>query len=127
MSSTLASVPHGPDDHHHVVHFYEGDEFLADTVRQYVTEGLEAGEGVVVIATGPHRQALQRGLEEHGIDPRRVTMFDARETLGHLLVDGMPDWEKFRILVGSILEKCAAASPQLRVRAYGEMVDLLWK
>ena len=39
----------------------------------------------------------------------------------------MPDWTRFSALLGDVLERCRRQSPHAIVRAYGEMVDLLWR
>ncbi|HXS68649.1 MAG TPA: MEDS domain-containing protein, partial [Candidatus Polarisedimenticolia bacterium] len=53
---------------HHVVQFYETDEFLAKQVSAFIAEGLEAGSGGIVIATPQHRDAIDKLLSQRGID-----------------------------------------------------------
>jgi signal transduction histidine kinase len=52
-------------------------------------------------------------------------MLDAAETLASFMVDGIPDWIRFQSTIGPIVAKGAARFG--RVRAYGEMVNLLWE
>jgi len=124
-----ASPAEGP---RHLVQFYETDAFLAPAVADFLAQGLRSGEGVVAIATVPHREALVEELRARRVDVERalrtgrLALLDAEETLQELLVDGMPDPSRFEEMVGG--EVRAAAGEQRRgVRAFGEMVDLLWR
>jgi hypothetical protein len=58
---------------------------------------------------------------------RRLQFFDAQETMDSFLVDGEPDWIRFEQKIGSVIRDAKAAPGSSGVRAYGEMVDLLWK
>jgi signal transduction histidine kinase len=107
----------------HSVQLYERDDFLCETVAEFVVEGLRAGEGVVVVATADHRRGI---AEQLGADAARVTFLDARETLALIMHDGAPDPERFRVHAAEPLARLRAASASGGVRAYGEMVDVLW-
>ena len=50
----------------HAVLFYRRDDELADTLGGYLGEALEAGAGVVLIATAAHRAACERRLAAAG-------------------------------------------------------------
>jgi signal transduction histidine kinase len=71
-------------------------------------------------------------LRAAGCDPERaqrdrtLTLFDARHTLAEFIVDGMPDANRFEASVGGIIRAQRQAFPAVPLRAYGEMVDLLW-
>ena len=117
----------------HVVQFYENDHFLAAAVADFLAAGLSAGQPLVVIATEPHRQAFDLRLRAKGIDTDYavrngyLTMLDARETLAHFMTGASPDPVRFKQIIGSVLDKSIQTRTQTCVRAYGEMVDLLWK
>ncbi|MCP3143978.1 ATP-binding protein [Pyxidicoccus xibeiensis] len=117
----------------HVVQLYEDESFLFDVLEQYLAGGLRAGEPSVIIASEAHRQALRQRLAAAGVDVEaacatgQLTLLDARQTLSRFMVDGRPDWERFKDVVGGVLERSRAAGNGARVRAYGEMVDLLWQ
>jgi MEDS: MEthanogen/methylotroph, DcmR Sensory domain len=123
----------GEHAHAHAVRFYESEDFLAAEVTNYAAAGLASGQAVLLIATGPHRAAVATRLVTLGVNLESVTetgrlrMIDARDTLTTFMVDGAPDDDKFRAAVGTALEQSLARSPGVPVRAYGEMVDLLWK
>jgi PAS domain S-box-containing protein len=116
--------------HEHVVQFYENDAYLIAKLAEYLVAGFEQGETGVVIATPEHRQALARTLNEKGLKPEGLELkgllilLDARETLNRLLRDDYPDETRFREVIEGILQ--SSVTPRKRVRAYGEMVALLW-
>jgi hypothetical protein len=57
----------------------------------------------------------------------RLQLLDARTTLASLMVDGVPDEGRFQTVVGQRIRECRARAGYSGVRAYGEMVDLLWR
>jgi signal transduction histidine kinase/CheY-like chemotaxis protein len=116
----------------HVVQFYEDDTFLVETVARFVGAGLRDGDSSVVIATEPHRDAILARLEGWSFDVRRASgsgrlvMLDAAETLAAFMRGDVPDAESFERSVGALMKRVYASSRgKARVRAYGEMVDLL--
>jgi signal transduction histidine kinase/ActR/RegA family two-component response regulator len=110
------------------IQFYEDDDLLCASVAHYVGAGLAVGERVLVIATEPHWHAIDALLGGNAFDVQRamkagrLIFRDARETLGKLMVGGMPDRRLFRELLDALLADVGS-----QVRAHGEMVDLLWK
>jgi hypothetical protein len=54
---------------------------------------------------------------EGGLASGQLTLFDARETLGKFMVADMPDWGRFKAVVGSVLERSVARGCGMRVRA----------
>jgi PAS domain S-box-containing protein len=115
----------------HRVQFYDDDGFLVDEVARYIGAGLGAGEAGIVIATAAHRGALDERLHANGIDVAaarahgRYVTLDAAVTLAGFMVDGRPDEARFVAAIGDTIER-AAAGGQRPVRAFGEMVALLW-
>jgi signal transduction histidine kinase len=122
-----------PAQQNHIVQFYEDDTFLAEVVGRFVGAGMGAGEPIVIIATGAHREMFEQRLEDKGFHVARtritgqLTMLDASETLAQFMVGREPDPQLFASVVGGVLNKIASRSCHARIRAYGEMVDLLWK
>lgn len=116
----------------HVVQFYDDDELLCDAIATFVRDGLRAGAPVAVVATESHREEVCVRLAREGIAIKDVVareqlmLLDARETLACLMVHGMPDTERFQRYVGALIER-RVASARARLRAFGEMVDLLCK
>jgi signal transduction histidine kinase len=114
----------------HIVQFYDSEVALADGVGAFLSAGLAAGETVVVVATAEHQLLFRRQLEAHGHDVRiacasgQLRLLDARQTLAQLMDGDLPEPARFRATVGDLV---GAAAPGRGVRAYGEMVDLLWR
>jgi signal transduction histidine kinase/CheY-like chemotaxis protein len=114
----------------HFVQFYENDAYLIGSVGAFIGGGLDAGGGAVVIATRAHRAALQRKLRARGFDLAgarargQFVALDAEETLAQFMVGGVPDPRRFAEVIGATVARAARGRP--RVRAFGEMVALLW-
>jgi MEDS: MEthanogen/methylotroph, DcmR Sensory domain len=110
----------------HYVHLYQETRFLADAVAEYLRASLRAGEAAVVVATPAHRAAFLERLDaQDAIREGRLELLDAEQTLGRLMAGDMPRWQPFREIVGGVVADLCARYPG--VRAYGEMVDLLWQ
>ena len=116
----------------HLVQFYEDDSFLVQTVVYFIGDALRAGEGAVVIATAEHRAQIAAGLRASGIDVDqamqtwRYAALDASETLDKIMADGQLDESRFVDVVGGIVGRTSACNAKRRIRAFGEMVALLW-
>lgn len=128
-----AAVPPRPAAEH-LVQFYEDDEKLSADVGRFLADGLEAADAVVAITTAAHRAAFEERLADLGVDVSgaartgRVTFLDAHETLSALMRDGSPDRGLFEAVVGGLVAaKAGGLAAPARVRAYGEMIDVLWR
>ena len=114
----------------HLVQIYEEDDVFLDSVEGFVAGGLRAGDGVVVIATDAHLAALGERLAERGIDVDSAVADDqyialnAEKTLARFMVNGWPDEERFEAVILDLLTR--ARKGGRRVRAFGEMVAVLW-
>jgi hypothetical protein len=117
-------------DTEHFVQFYENDKYLIDSVSAYVGRALVGGEGAVIIATRDHRNRIQRILKRRGIEVAsahesgQYLALDAEQTLAKFMAAGSPDPARFEESVGAVIAQLEQAWP--RVRAFGEMVALLW-
>lgn len=115
----------------HMVQTYQESSFLAETVAHFVAQGLQRGEGIVLIVTQKHGEAFAARLQANGIELRRakesgqLIFLDAEQTLAAFMHDGMPDWEGFDAAVRPVVNRLKQNFRA--VRAYGEMVDLLWQ
>lgn len=114
----------------HFVQFYEADGFLLNSLSGFIGTALEAGEGAVVVATKAHRDGLDELLCANGLDLATASnsghyvSLDAAETLAKFMVDGSPDEKRFIEVIGGVVRQVAQGKP--KVRAFGEMVALLW-
>ncbi|HMG12037.1 MAG TPA: GAF domain-containing protein, partial [Gemmatimonadaceae bacterium] len=117
----------------HIVQFYDADAQLLAAVSQYLLAGLAAGEPLVVVATPEHCAAFAAELTASGFDARpleetaRLTFLDARQTLALFMRDNEPDADLFDASIGGVLARVQAMHAGAPIRAYGEMVDLLWR
>jgi len=120
-----------PSGGNHFVQVYKDEAFLLEAVAEYAGTGLRRGEAVVIIATPSHRAAFMQRLEGDGIAAEearqrgQLLLLDADETLARFTPGGMPEWQSFHALLGGVIAKLRLEHPS--VRAYGEMVDLLWQ
>ena len=118
------------EPHDHIVNFYDADDDLVVDVSRFVADGLREEATVLAIATRAHVDAVDALLAADGVDvaaARRSGRFlclDATATLGEIMVDGTPDRDRFRAVVGQMV--AAAGRTGRPVRAFGEMVALLW-
>ena len=114
----------------HVLQIYENDEAFLSTLTGFVGAGINSGDSVIVIATHQHLQQLRKRLVSHAlhldllIADNRCILLDAKEVLSQFIVNGWPDEERFGRVVKEIFDK--ARQRNRRVRAFGEMVAVLW-
>jgi hypothetical protein len=118
-----------PDEHS--VQIYGHDNTFVDTLEGFVTGGILAGEGVVVIATAAHLHDLEKRLRSNTwlqLDrarwEERYIALLAQEILDRFMVDGRPDEARFEATVQPLLARARAG--RRKMRAFGEMVALLW-
>ena len=129
----MQARPATPSAHGHAVQFYGTDESLFTTVASFLAAGLVAGQPAVVIATFSHRIPIVNHLRERLIDCDRalrngdLILLDAEATLDLFMVNDEPDEELFESNVGRLLDQAINGRPRIVLRAYGEMVDVLWK
>lgn len=114
----------------HVVQIYDSNAEFLDELATFVGRGLSAGEGVIVIATQPTRYGLYARLKVAGLDLEATALddqlitLDAVETLAGFMVGAWPDEALFTDSIARLLKR--AGCDRRRIRAFGEMVALLW-
>lgn len=119
--------------HFHAVRFYDDSDSLCRIVGEFLGSGLEQGEPAVVIATPAHTAAIDECLRARGLDVEALKRLgdyitvDARETLGMFMDDALPNSRAFRHNMSQTIRLASRGRENVTVRAYGEMVDLLWK
>ncbi len=130
-AGTLAQS-HSNVSHNHVVQFYDKEEALYNVVARFLAEGLTSGEPVVVIATAGHADAFRFRLASLEVDATQairsgqLKLLDAQDVLQTFMINDMPDEELFKQHVGGVFAAIDTTRPTA-IRAYGEMVDVLWK
>jgi DcmR-like sensory protein len=131
MSQPKVVVPAA--GHFHAVRFYENAESLARMVAGFVAEGLITGHPAVLIATPDHRHATVQQLVTMGFNIEQLKaqgdliVLDARETLATFMDDTLPDPDRFEATMMPIIDRACRGRVDCVIRAYGEMVDVLWK
>jgi len=114
----------------HVVQFYRDDEELAGQVGGYLAEGIRDGGVAVVIATPGHRLAFEDRMADAGVEVAAAAArgeyvtLDAGETLARLVAGGRVDPGCFELVISGLIGEVAGTGRP--VRAYGELVALLW-
>jgi hypothetical protein len=127
-------VPSPIYDHHHAVHFYGDERSLFDSVAAFLGQGFLDGQPAIVIATAAHSAAILDQLQQRMIDVKRaqhlqdLVVVDAHQLLDAFMDGDFPDPERFQDTVGSLVGRVAQHRARATcVRAYGEMVDVLWQ
>jgi diguanylate cyclase (GGDEF)-like protein len=127
LRATSATVPQAASTPFHAVHFYDDDDDLLPALTGYISAGLFR-DSVVVIASAEHRRQLRQRLDPNLLAAarggNRYVELDAAETLARFMRNGFPDPDLFQMVVGSTILR--STTHRTRVRAYGEMVSLLW-
>jgi len=115
----------------HAVHFYEDEPSMVGVVAAYLAEGIRDGEGALAIVTREHARALDRSLFSMGLDPAAqkdagtLALLDADEAFARFMAGRAPDPGRFRAVIAAEVERVRSASRAGRVRAFGEMVEVL--
>jgi hypothetical protein len=114
----------------HVVQFYGHEEELADRVAGYLLGALQNDGVAVVIATAAHRRAFEVRLTRAGVDLAAAARagtyrtLDAGDAVRALTIGAQLDRGAFDRVIGRLIAD--AGQGERPVRAYGEMVALLW-
>lgn len=120
--------------HQHVVQLYRDPGFMRRVVADWVLPPLQADGGAILVCTPEHAEDLRAELRRNGLDPAafeqsgRLAFVNAEGLMSRFLVDGMPDPEAFLRLASALVRsvRSACGSPQAEVRAWGEMVNILF-
>jgi hypothetical protein len=119
--------------HFHAVQFYSDEGSLARLVAGFLADGFDAGDAGVIIATPEHRVLIEAQLRHRHVDVDalkrmgELAVVDARETLQTFMVNGLPHASTFQFVLGRMLDQVCRAHPGCTIRAYGEMVNVLWR
>ncbi|MEO6056637.1 MAG: MEDS domain-containing protein [Gemmatimonadales bacterium] len=131
--SSCAQLLRSAEPHEHFAQLYGQDErSLVDNAAQYLREGLNRGQGVLVVTTGKRRDALLRRLRKGRFQTRaaiadgQLVFLDASSQLAQIMIDGQPAWDRFDATVGAAVRTLLATPGLTGLRAFGEMVGLLW-
>ncbi len=114
--------------------FYGNDHSLFTTVSGFLSHGLADGHPSIVIATRSHQNAILKYLRARQINvtrarrTRSLIVLDAQRTLDLFMDGDMPDANRFEASVGRLIASTLEGrKDRVQIRAYGEMVNVLWK
>ena len=112
----------------HIVQFFDTDESRADIVASFLDDGYQAGEPIVVVARPANWALMTERLQLLGVPVHSaiangsLVVRDANQTLDEISRFGSVDAAAFEAVVGKAVMTLGRRG---RVRAYGEMVDML--
>ena len=114
----------------HVVQIYENDEVFLNLLCGFVSDGVLKGDSVIVIATTSHLESLRDRLKRLGhkvetlVATSKYIPVDAGHMLSRFMVNDWPDETLFNYVISDVIGRAKENGRQ--VRAFGEMVALLW-
>lgn len=115
----------------HILQIYENDEVILSSLEGYVTAGFDRNESVIIIATDDHISGLNKRLAAAGYDLQklekneRYLTVNAHTVLDQFMVNNWPDETQFVSVVSDLISR-ARGKNNRNIRAYGEMVAILW-
>ncbi len=114
----------------HLLQIYENETIFLSSLEGFAGSGFIAGDSVIIIATQSHLNALNERLEFHGFDlktliaEKKYFPLDAEKTLSRFMIHAWPDEVLFVDTISKLMKE--AKQNNNKVRAFGEMVALLW-
>jgi len=115
----------------HIVQLYEDDAVLIDSLAGFIDDGVKSGDITIIVATPSHIAMLDEKLGQLGmnvddlISENFYVPLDAEETLESFMIDDWPDAPLFFLTISELMSSIKQEGR--RVRAFGEMVALLWE
>ena len=111
----------------HRLQLFDTPQSLAQSVTQFLLEGYERGENLLIAAKRRNLDAILAALEAHHCfsgdhDRQRLVALDATELLTHLRRNGVIDALRFEAEIGTLVERLSVSGP---LRVYGEIVEVL--
>lgn len=117
----------------HIVQLYQDEGFLHRAVCRFAGAALANGEGIILVPTLTHWNAIRLRLEAEGVDVEgarergQLTVVDADEFLPSFMRNAMPDSALFLGLAADVIGRARAEGRYQEVRWWGEMVNVLWE
>ena len=117
----------------HIVQLYQDEDFLSRAVCRFAGGALANGEGIILVPTLTHWNAIRPRLEAEGVDVKaarergQLTVVDADECLPRFMRNSMPDSSVFLGLAADVIGQARAGVRYQKVRWWGEMVNVLWE
>lgn len=115
----------------HVVQIYGDDRVFLDGLEGFVGNGVRSGESAIVIATAMHLHGLEKRMRANGVDVERARAENryiprlAEDVLSTFMEKDWPDEGRFIVAMEELIS-LARGQQGRKVRAFGEMVAILW-
>lgn len=119
--------------HDHILQLYQDSDFLNSAVCRYIGAGLANGDRIILFPTLTHWNAFRQRLETEGVNVQaarergQLTVVDANELLPRFMRDAMPDPQVFNVVIGDVFRQACAGGSYQKLRAWGELVNILWE
>jgi hypothetical protein len=113
----------------HIMKLYSQKDSLCQSVARFLRAGLDVGEGAILLASIAHIDFIIEALMDLGIDVEsavssgQIVLLEAEKALSHFIIDDKVDEVLFERVIGKAFDAMANGFP--RVRAFGEMVNIL--
>ncbi len=117
----------------HIVQLYQDEKFLNRAVCRFAVSAINHGEGVILVPTSAHWNALRPRLEAEGVDIEaaqasgQLTVVDAEQLLPGFMRDAIPNAPLFLGLAAETIAQARGGDRFTKVRWWGEMVNVLWE
>jgi hypothetical protein len=115
----------------HLIQIYDTDKIFLSTLEGFAGGGLLSGDNVIIIATHEHLAELNARLINQNFDvdalikEGRYFPLEASEILSKFMINNWPDELLFEQYISQLIDR--ASKDGKKVRAFGEMVALLWQ
>jgi len=136
MNTSGIELLSNPQPCEHIVYSYMDDGKLADAVCLFASSGLQKGDAVLLVMSGPHHHPVRQRLEREGFnlaeleESGQLICENARDLMAAFMFDGIIDEPKFKAKIDRMIEKAklgTGAKKHGLVRVFGEIVDLIWE
>ena len=113
----------------HLLQLCDSDESLAGAMAEFLYEGQQAGDALLVCITPLRWGAVTSALRARGLDTSlivasgQLTLRDASQLLQAIMRNGLPDPARFDQVVGGLVRDLSV--PGTHVRLCGELEDVL--
>jgi hypothetical protein len=100
----------------HIVQLYQDQDFLNRAVCRFAGAALANGEGIILVPTLTHWNAVRPRLEAEGVDVEgarereQLTVVDADEFLPRFIREAMPDSPVFLGLAADVIGRTQSAA-----------------
>ena len=134
MNAGGAALLTNPHPCGHIVYPYTDENLVGQAVCLFASAGLRDGEGVILIMTASHCDAIKLRLSVEGFDVEehersgRLVCVTTEDLLKKFMVDDNLDEDLFGATISALIERVKGSvgnGHPAKVRVFGEMVSQL--